>query len=60
MQLAGIVIVDNGGNFRIYAEGLYGHPEKSWDGIIAKMGLSVIPSEHYRILKLNDIVYERH
>jgi hypothetical protein len=60
LQEYGVVIVDNGGAFAIYAEGLYGHPDKSWEGLLTNTSLSSIPGRHFRVLKLEDIQRDGH
>lgn len=60
LQDYGVVIVDNGGAFAVYAEGLYGHPGKSWDGILTGSGISKIPKEYFRVLILQNIIHDGH
>jgi len=55
LQRYGVVIVDTAGDFAIYAEGLYGHPGKSWDRLFSEDGLARIPAHHYRVLKMDKI-----
>jgi hypothetical protein len=40
----------------IYAEGLYGHPGRSWEDILDPDELRCIPLRHYRILELREVV----
>ena len=58
LQEYGMVVVDVAGGSPIYAEGLWGHPGKSWDGLLREWdgGINDIPLEHYRILKLPEKV----
>ena len=58
MQEYGMVIVDFGGGNPVYAEGLWSHPGKSWEGKLRRWGkgLSLIPYDHYRILKIDKII----
>jgi len=59
LQKYGMVIVDWSGGSVLYAEGLYGHKGKSWNGIINKFGgIDSIPLEHYRVLKLGKVTYK--
>jgi hypothetical protein len=58
MQEYGAVNVDGARGNCIYAEGLYGHADRSWDDIMAPDDLRCIPMEHYRILKLENIVHK--
>jgi hypothetical protein len=52
LQRYGMVLVDIAQGQPIYAEGLWGHPDKSWKGKLRSTGgLSTIPYRHYRILK---------
>jgi hypothetical protein len=60
LQRYGVVDVDNGGGFAIYAEGLYGHPGRSWEGLLTSGGIGRIPSRYFRVLKLGGIVYDGH
>jgi hypothetical protein len=54
LQEYGMVVVDVAGGSPIYAEGLWGHPEKSWNGVLREWegGINSIPCDHYRVLKL--------
>ncbi len=56
MQEYGAVNVDGAGGNVVYAEGLYGHEGRSWDGILDPDDLRCVPMEHYRILKMENIV----
>jgi hypothetical protein len=60
LQEYGVVVVDNGGAFAIYAEGLYGHDGRSWNGLLTGSGISQIPKEHFRVLKLENVIYDGH
>lgn len=53
LQRYGMVLVDIAQGQPIYAEGLWGHPGKSWDGKLphGDGGITRIPFKHYRILK---------
>ena len=55
LQEYGMVNVDNAGGSAIYAEGLYGDREKTWEGILDPHGLKAIPIECYRMLKLGEV-----
>jgi hypothetical protein len=48
LQEYGMVVVDVAGGSPIYAEGLWGHPEKSWTAILREWdgGINSIPYEH--------------
>ena len=56
MQKYGMVVVDIAGANTLYGEGLWGHPQKSWDGKVREIdgGISSIPVNHYRILKIEN------
>ncbi len=56
LQIYGMVVVDVAMGQPIYAEGLYGHPNKSWEGKLRDWdgGISSIPYDHYRVLKITD------
>ena len=53
MQQYGLVVTDQAGGNVIYAQGLYGTPNKSWTDKIRgwKAGIVGIPLSHYRVLK---------
>jgi len=56
LQNYGMVVVDIAQGQPIYAEGLLGHPDKSWDGKLhewEKKGINSIPFKHYQVLKIN-------
>lgn len=56
MQRYGMVLVDIAQGQPIYAEGLWPHPGKSWDGKVRKTGgISQIPYQHYRMLKAGPV-----
>ncbi len=56
LQRYGMVVVDVAGGQPIYAEGLYGHPGKSWEGKLREWdgGINAIPYDHYRVLKIKN------
>jgi len=58
IQQYGAVIVDAAGGSPLYAEGLYGHPDKSWKGVLREWegGINSIPLDHYRVLKVHNVV----
>jgi len=58
LQEYGMVVVDGAGGSPIYAEGLWGHPGKSWDGILREWegGINSIPLDHYSVLKVGKTV----
>ncbi|HPG41227.1 MAG TPA: hypothetical protein PLP19_08105 [bacterium] len=58
LQIYGMVIVDTAGGSTLYGEGLWGHPGKSWNGILREWdgGICTIPLKHFRVLKLENIV----
>jgi hypothetical protein len=58
LQKYGMVVVDNAGGSPIYAEGLWGHPGKSWEGILREWegGINSIPLDHYRVLKVGETI----
>jgi len=52
LQRYGMVLVDIAQGQPVYAEGLWGHPGRSWKGKLRPTGgLSTIPYGHYRMLK---------
>ena len=59
LQKYGMVVVDMAQGQTIYAEGLWGHPGKSWDGKLREWdgGISDIPYQCYRILKVKNTVH---
>ena len=59
LQRYGMVLVDIAQGQPIYAEGLWGHPDKSWKGTLRSTGgLSTIPYRHYRILKTGPATFQ--
>jgi len=56
LQEYGAVNVDNAGACAIYGEGLYGHPGRSWEGILGEYDLSSIDLRHYRVLRMNKVM----
>ena len=60
LQKYGAVLVDSAGGNTLYAEGLWGHKGRSWDGILRDHkeggGFKTIPVQHYRVLKLPPVV----
>jgi hypothetical protein len=56
LQRYGMVLVDIAQGQPIYAEGLWGHPGRSWKGKLRPTGgLSAIPYSHYRMLKTGPV-----
>lgn len=51
LQVYGAVNMDYAGAVTLYAEGLYGHKDKSWDGLLWTKIISDIGLEHFRVLK---------
>ena len=61
MQEYGMVVVDIAQGQPIYVEGIWGHPDKSWEGKLHEWedrGINAIPYKYYRILKIKDPVYK--
>jgi hypothetical protein len=58
LQKYGMVVTDIAGANTLYGEGLWGHLGKTWDGILREKdgGISSIPIENYRVLKINNRV----
>ncbi len=57
IQKYGMVLVDIAEGQAIYAEGLWGHPGKSWKGKLRKVGgISQIPYNCYKVLKVTNSV----
>lgn len=60
LQEYGMVVVDIAQGQPVYAEGLWGHPDKSWEGKLTEWddrGINSIPFKHYRVLKVNNPVH---
>jgi hypothetical protein len=55
-QRYGAVNVDNAGGNTLYAEGLWAKPGRMWGGVLTATGLMSIPIDHYRVLKLGEVV----
>ena len=53
-----MVVVDVAQGQPIYAEGLWGHTDKSWEGILREWEGSInsIPYGHYRIQKVANVI----
>ena len=60
LQDYGMVIVDVAQGQPIYAEGLYGHPDKSWEGKLRDWegGINSIPYDSYRVLKVQNVQFK--
>lgn len=60
LQKYGMVIVDVAQGQPIYAEGLWEHPDKSWEGKIRDWdgGINSIPYDHYRVLKIENVQFK--
>jgi hypothetical protein len=60
LQIYGMALVDNAQGQPIYAEGLWGHPGKSWEGKLRQWegGINEIPYKHFRVLKIKAPVYK--
>ncbi len=58
LQKYGMVLVDVAAGQPIYAEGLWGHPGKSWNGLLRTQeeGLKDLKFEYFRVLKINNSV----
>jgi hypothetical protein len=59
LQKYGMIVVDMAYGQPIYAEGLWGHPDKSWKGKLREWdgGINDIPYQYYRVLKVTDSVH---
>ncbi|NQT26220.1 hypothetical protein HQ585_12755 [candidate division KSB1 bacterium] len=53
LQQYGAVVVDLAQGTPIYAEGLWGHPGKSWEGVLREWagGINSIPLDHFQVIK---------
>ena len=60
LQKYGMVLVDAAHGQPIFVEGLWGKPDKSWDGKLREWdgGMTDIPYKHYRVLKVKNPVYK--
>lgn len=59
LQRYGMVLVDIAEGQPIYAEGLWGHPGRSWKGKLRSTGgLSTIPYSAYRMLQMGPVTRE--
>lgn len=60
LQQYGMVLVDIAQGQPVYAEGLWGHPGKSWKGKLdhGAHGLTRIPYRHYRVLKSGPVTHQ--
>jgi hypothetical protein len=59
-QRYGMVVVDYADGSVLYGEGLWGHPSKSWKGVLRDhdVGLDRIGAEHYRVLRLPPVTHK--
>lgn len=56
LQEYGMVLVDVARGSTLYAEGLWGHPDRSWEGVLRKNeGIKSIPVDRYRVLELGPV-----
>lgn len=55
LQEYGAVNVDVAGGTVIYAEGLYGHPDRSWEGLLKHDDLRSVDIRHFRILRCDNV-----
>jgi len=56
LQEYGMVLVDVAQGSTLYAEGLWGHPGRSWKGVLRKSeGIKSIPVERYRLLEFGPV-----
>ncbi|HXQ81486.1 MAG TPA: hypothetical protein VN775_09250 [Opitutaceae bacterium] len=59
LQRYGMVLVDIAQGQPVYAEGLWGHPGRSWTGKLRPTGgLSTIPYRHYRMLRMGPVTHK--
>ncbi|MBN1487729.1 MAG: hypothetical protein JW981_08815, partial [Anaerolineae bacterium] len=52
LQRYGAYVADVGGGITLYAEGLYGKPDESWEGILTTDALKEIPWYAFEVLEL--------
>jgi hypothetical protein len=56
LQEYGMVLVDVAQGSTLYAEGLWGHPGRSWKGMLRKYeGIKSLPVDRYRVLELGPV-----
>ncbi len=55
LQRYGMVNVDNARANTLYGEGLYGHPGRSWDGLLAEGDLMEVPLACYQVMVLGEV-----
>jgi hypothetical protein len=58
LQQYGAVCVDGCGGNVVCAEGLYGHPGKSWDGLLDSHVIEPLGYEHFRVLRMERVIYK--
>ena len=60
LQRYGMVLVDIAQGQPVYAEGLWGHPNKSWQGKLdhGEQGIATIPFRHYRVLQSGPVTHK--
>jgi hypothetical protein len=55
-QRYGAVCVDGCGGNVLYAEGLYGHPGRSWDGVLTSRDVEALGYDHFRVLFMENVI----
>jgi len=60
LQKYGMVVVDIAEGQPIYAEGLWGYPNKSWEGKLHEWdgGINSIPYKHYQVMKVENAIHK--
>jgi len=56
LQQYGAVNTDNAGGNALYAEHLQAKPGLTWTGLLDPFCIASIPAQHYRVLKLGEII----
>ncbi|NQT21000.1 MAG: hypothetical protein HQ592_14935 [Planctomycetes bacterium] len=56
LQDYGAVNVDNAGGSGLYGEGLYGHPARTWEGLLGETDLLQIGMGHFRVLAIENVI----
>ncbi len=55
LQTYGMVCVDFAGGNTLYGEGLWGHPDKSWEGLLEQSDLQKLTWDKFRLLKMDGL-----
>jgi len=55
-QVYGAVMVDGAGGNVVYAEGLHGHHDRSWNGLLDARAVEALGYRHFRIVEMGQVI----